>query len=141
MSFPAVFAPIKIGGVEMYDGGIYDNFPVDVMREDFAPSIMIGVDVHSEESTPSGSIVSQLENMIIQNNDYDLPADEGIRIHVDVSRFSLLDFGKAREIYQAGYARAMEMMDSVEGRVTTRIPSDVRRLRRAVFKSATHYGA
>ncbi len=137
MSFPAVFAPIKIGGVEMYDGGIYDNFPVDVMREDFAPSIMIGVDVHSEESTPSGSIVSQLENMIIQNNDYDLPADEGIRIHVDVSRFSLLDFGKAREIYQAGYARAMEMMDSVEGRVTTRIPSDVRRLRRAVFKSAT----
>ena len=41
MSFPAVFAPIKIGGVEMYDGGIYDNFPVDVMREDFAPSIMI----------------------------------------------------------------------------------------------------
>lgn len=139
MSFPAVFAPIKIGGVEMYDGGIYDNFPVDVMREDFAPSIMIGVDVHSEESTPSGSIVSQLENMIIQNNDYDLPADEGIRIHVDVSRFSLLDFGKAREIYQAGYARAMEMMDSVEGRVTTRIPSDVRRLRRAVFKSATPY--
>lgn len=139
MSFPAVFAPIKLGGVEMYDGGIYDNFPVDVMREDFAPSIMIGVDVHSEESTPSGSIVSQLENMIIQNNDYDLPADEGIRIHVDVSRFSLLDFGKAREIYQAGYARAMEMMDSVEGRVTTRIPSDVRRLRRAVFKSATPY--
>lgn len=139
MSFPAVFAPIKLNGVEMYDGGIYDNFPVDVMREDFAPSIMIGVDVHAEDVTPSGSIVSQLENMIIQNNNYDLPADEGIRIHVDVSRFSLLDFDKAKEIYKAGYDRAMEMMDSVEGRVTSRIPADVRRLRRAVFKSATPY--
>lgn len=139
MSFPAVFEPIKMNGVEVYDGGIYDNFPVDVMREDFAPGIMIGVDVHAEDVPPSNSIVTQLENMIIQNNDYDLPADEGIRIHVDVSRFSLLDFGKAREIYQIGYNRAMEMMDSVERRVTSRIPGDTRRLRRAVFKSATPY--
>jgi hypothetical protein len=57
---------------------------------------MIGVDVHSENAPPSASIISQLENMIIQNNDYTLPADEGIRIHVDVSRFSLLDFSKAK---------------------------------------------
>lgn len=139
MSFPAVFEPIKIGGVEMYDGGIYDNFPVDVMREDFAPSIMIGVDVHTIDPPPSNSIVAQLENMIIQNNDYDLPADEGIHIHVDCSRFSLLDFGKAREIYQIGYDRAMEMMDSVCGRITSRVPSETRRLRRAVFKSQTPY--
>jgi len=139
MSFPAVFAPIRLNGVEMYDGGIYDNFPVDVMREDFAPSIMIGVDVHSEEVETSGSIMSQLENMIIQNNDYDLPADQGIRVHVDVSSFSLLDFGKAREIYQIGYNRALAMMDSIESRVTTRIPADTRRLRRAVFKSQTPY--
>ena len=134
MSFPAVFMPIKMNGVDVYDGGIYDNFPVDVMREDFAPSIMIGVDVHSEEATPSAGIVSQLENMIIQNNDYDLPADEGIHIHVDVSRFSLLDFGKAKEIYAIGYKRGMEFMDSIESRVTARIPAETRRLRRAVFK-------
>ncbi len=139
MSFPAVFEPIKIDGVELYDGGIYDNFPVDVMREDFAPGIMIGVDVHAENAPPSNGIVTQLENMIIQNNDYDLPEREGIKIHVDVSEFSLLDFGKAREIYRKGYDRAMEMMDSIEHRVTARIPAETRRLRRAVFKSATPY--
>lgn len=139
MTFPAVFEPIKLDGVEVYDGGIYDNFPVDVMRQDFAPAIMIGVDVHSLEESPSNGIVSQLENMIIQNNDYDLPADEGIKIHVDVSQFSLLDWGKAREIYDIGYNRAMEFMDSIKGRVTSRIPADTRRLRRAVFKSKTPY--
>lgn len=139
MSFPAVFEPIKMNGVYVYDGGIYDNFPVDVMREDFAPSIMIGVDVHSEETTPSNGIVSQLENMIIQNNDYSLPADEGVRIHVDVSKFSLLDFNKANEIYAIGYARAMEMMDSIQGRVTSRVPTEARKLRRRVFKSASPY--
>lgn len=139
MSFPAVFLPISINGVELYDGGIYDNFPVDVMREDFAPGIMIGVDVHTEDAEPSQSIVSQLENMIIQKNDYTLPADEGIRIHVDVSQFSLLDFQKAREIYAIGYRRGMEMMDSIEQRITSRIPPETRRLRRSVFKSASPY--
>lgn len=46
MSFPVVFQPIEMDSVLLYDGGIYDNFPVDVMRSEFAPTIMIGVDVH-----------------------------------------------------------------------------------------------
>lgn len=139
MTFPPVFQPIKINGVYVYDGGIYDNFPVDVMREEFAPDIMIGVDVHSEEAPQSNSIITQLEDMIIQNNDYDLPSDEGIRIHVDVSRFSLLDFSRAREISSIGYNRATEMMDSIKSRVTSRIPARSRQLRRQVFKSKTPY--
>ena len=47
MSFPMVFEPIDLDGVPMYDGGIYDNFPVDVMVEDFNPSALVGVDVGS----------------------------------------------------------------------------------------------
>lgn len=139
MTFPPVFQPIKMDGVYVYDGGIYDNFPVDVMRQDFAPDFMIGIDVHSEDAPQSNSIINQLENMIIQNNDYDLPADEGMRIHVDVSSFSLLDFGKAKEISSIGYDTAVEMMDSLKSRVTSRIPARTRALRRQVFKSKTPY--
>ena len=29
MSFPFVFKPIEIDSVLVYDGGIYNNFPVD----------------------------------------------------------------------------------------------------------------
>lgn len=137
MTFPPVFQPIKMDGVYVYDGGIYDNFPVDVMREDFAPDFMIGIDVHAEDAPQTNSIINQLENMIIQNNDYSLPADEGMRIHVDVSRFSLLDFGKAKEISTIGYNRAMEMMDSLKSRVTSRVPARTRQLRRQIFKSMT----
>lgn len=140
MSFPLVFHPIEMDGTLMYDGGIYDNFPVDVMRTDFAPDIMIGVDVSNPDSKPKANdIIQQVEDMVIQNNDYSLPADEGIKIKVDVSQFSLLDFGKAREIYAGGYERAMAMMDSIEGRVTARIPEATRSLRRSVFKDRTPY--
>lgn len=137
MSFPIVFQPIEVDSVLMYDGGIYDNFPVDVMTADFNPSIMIGVDVSTAEPHPSQDIVNQLENMIIQNNDYDMPADRGIKIHIDLNEFSLLDFQKAREIYRIGYDRAMEMMDSIRGRVGVSRPADEVDRRRAGFKSRT----
>lgn len=140
MSFPVVFRPIDIDGIPLYDGGIYDNFPVDVMRNEFAPSIMIGVDVHTPDAeAPTNDILTQLESMIIQNNDYDLPADEGVKIHVDVSRYSLMDFGKAPAIFEVGYNRAMEMMDSIKSRIHTRMPAQTRLLSRQVFKSRAPY--
>lgn len=140
MSFPLVFQPIDMDGKPMYDGGIYDNFPVDVMRDVFAPEVMIGVDVSaSDESADKSDMLSQLETMIIQHSDYSLPEKYGVKIRVELDEFGLLDFAKAQEIYRIGYDRAMAMMDSIKGRVRVRIPSDARRLRREVFKSQTPY--
>lgn len=140
MSFPCVFAPIKMNGVYVYDGGLYDNFPVDVMREDFAPDIMIGVDVHASDKGPQPhNIITTIENMAQVKQDYSLPADEGVHVRINVSEFSLLDWGKAKELYDIGYRRTMEMMDTIKSRVTSREPAETRRLRRAVFKSASPY--
>lgn len=140
MSFPMVFHPIEMDGVLVYDGGIYDNFPVDVMRSDFAPSIMIGVNVSGPDKKPNpNNLFQQLEDMIIQNNDYSLPAEEGIKMDVPVRMFGLLDWDAAPRIYEIGYNTAMEMMDSICGRVTSRVPQNARRLRRQVFKATTPY--
>ncbi len=139
MSFPVVFQPTEFEGMLLYDGGIYDNFPVDVMRAEFAPDIMIGVDVSSSDSGPQTSLLDQIENLVVQNADYSLPAEEGIKIRVDVEQFGLLDFPQAREIYRIGYDKAMSMIDSICSRVRSRTPSETRRLRREVFKSQTPY--
>lgn len=140
MSFPVVFHPIEMDSVLVYDGGIYDNFPVDVMKHDFAPSIMIGVDVSAPDGKPKANdLIDQLEDMIIQNNDYSLPDEDGIKLRINLEQFSLLDFPKARQIYMIGYNHAMEMMDSIKNRIPTRVPVEERRLRRAVFKSSTPY--
>ena len=140
MSFPCVFAPIKMNGVYVYDGGLYDNFPVDVMREDFAPDIMIGLDVHSPDKGPQPhNIVTTIENMAEVAQDYELPESEGVKVHIDVSQYGLLDWGKAQELYDAGYKRCMELMDTIRARVTSRETAETRRLRRAVFKSQSPY--
>lgn len=140
MSFPLVFHPIEMNGHLMYDGGIYDNFPVKVMRDEFAPQIMIGVDVAASESaTDKSSLVDQLETMIMQKSDYRLPARQGIKIRLHLEQFGLLDFAKAKAIYKLGYDKAMTMMDSIKHRVTARIPAEARNLRREVFCSQTPY--
>jgi len=139
MSFPIVFQPINIDGELYYDGGIYDNFPVDVMREDFAPSIMLGIDVSAEDSGLQTSFMDQIENLVIQGGSYDLPADDGIKIRLDLNRFGLLDFPAAKAIYKVGYDKTVEMIDSIKSRVSSRMPKATRSLQRSVFKSKTPY--
>lgn len=138
MSFPMVFRPIEMNGVLVYDGGIYDNFPVDVMREDFNPGFIIGVSVSGADSKPiRGDMYSQVENMIIQNNDYSLPADEGVKIQVPVLNFGVLQFDKARTIYEIGYRTGLAMVDSIKTRLRARIPLDSVNERRKAFAAAT----
>lgn len=138
MTFPMVFKPIKMGGVLVYDGGIYDNFPVDVMHEDFDPDFIIGVSVSGPDKMPEqGDMFGQLEDMIIQNNDYTVPPELGIKIQVPVRQFGVLDFQKAKEIYSIGYNTGLAMVDSVKSRVMARSDKEMLRLKRSVWKGAT----
>ncbi|MBD5250706.1 MAG: patatin [Barnesiella sp.] len=137
MSFPMVFEPIDRDGLPMYDGGIYDNFPVDVMMTEFAPAAVIGVDVSTPNSPTTRNMLDQLENMIMQPDNYPFPHDIGVYIHIDLTEFSLLDFPKYKEIYDIGYARGLEMIDSIKMKIHARVPKLTRDIRRDIFKSHT----
>lgn len=137
MSFPIVFQPIRMNGVLLYDGGIFDNFPVDVMISDFAPDIIIGSDVSTPTVGPQTSLMDQIDNLVMRRQTYDLPPERGIKIKIDLRQFGLLDFPKARQIYRVGYDRALSMMDSICSRVTARIPARTRAVSRGAFKSKT----
>lgn len=117
MSFPLVFKPIERDGVLVYDGGIYDNFPVDVMAGEFHPDVMLGSNVSGPDGKPiPGNVYSQLEDMIIQNNNYDLPDSLGYKIDMPVQQFGVLDFAKAKEIYDIGYKTTVAHLDSIKAR-------------------------
>lgn len=135
MSFPLVFQPIEIDSVVLYDGGVYDNFPVDVMMQEFAPDIIIGSDVSAADSGPANSYYDQLDLLMSRKQSYEVPSAKGVKVRIDVSRFGLLDWDKARQIYIAGYERGIELMDSIKGRIEERTPMHTRTLRRRIFKS------
>lgn len=138
MSFPLVFKPIEVDGVMAYDGGIYDNFPVDVMQKDFNPDFIIGVSVARADKKPrSNNVYGELEDMIIQNNDYSVPSKNGIKIQVPVLNFGVLDFSQAKDIYEIGYQTGLSMVDSIKKRVVSRRTRETVNERRARFAAAT----
>ena len=122
MSFPFVFKPIEIDSILAYDGGIYNNFPTDVMREDFHPDIMIGSVVATNPSKPTeNDLMSQIENMVMQKTDYSIPESEGILMTFKYDDVNLLDFDRLDELHDIGYRQTMQLMDSIKGRIHRRI--------------------
>ncbi len=115
MSFPLIFQATEIDGQVLYDGGIYDNFPVGVMQTEFAPSVIIGSDVSAPSDGPANSYFQQLDLLVSRAQSYEVPPETGIKVRIDVSNFGLLDWDRADAIYRAGYSRGIEMMDSIKG--------------------------
>lgn len=136
MSFPFVFKPIEIDSVLAYDGGIYNNFPTDVMRKDFRPEVIIGSVVAANPSKPKeNDLMSQIENMVMQKTDYTIPDSLGIVMTFKYDDVNLLDFDRLKELHDIGYNRTMSMMDSIKSRIYRRVNADNVRLRRLVYRS------
>lgn len=136
MSFPFVFKPIEVDSVLAYDGGIYNNFPTDIMREDFQPEVIIGSVVAANPGKPKeNDLMSQLENMIMQKTDYTLPDSLGIIMTFKYDDVSLLDFDRLQELHDIGYNRTISLMDSIKSRVHRRVNAENVRLRRLVYRS------
>ena len=108
------------------------------MQQDFDPDFIIGVSVSGPDQKPQqGDIYSQLEDMIIQNNDYNVPSENGIKIQVPVLQFGVLDFDQAQTIYDIGYKTGLAMVDSIKKRVYAREPLSDVTARRERFAAAT----
>lgn len=138
MSFPVVFKPVTYQGALLYDGGIFNNFPVDIMKKDFHPDIIIGVDIHSTDTIKHfPDVLQQMDMLVIRPQNYDLAAEDGIKLRINLNKYSLLDFDKADEIYSIGYKHGLAMVDSIKKRVVARRPTAQVEERRRRFKEAT----
>ena len=136
MTFPLFFKPVWKDSVPMFDGGIYDNFPVKTMKEDFHPDFIFGVALSTGKSKPSNNPYNQIETMIMQETNYEVDEEDGMIIRFNMPDVSLLDFQKANEIMEMGYKRTMSLIDSIKGRVHRRMPLDSLNLRRKQYKES-----
>lgn len=136
MTFPLVFRPIKIDGVQAYDGGIYNNFPANVMKRDFAPDYIIGSVVSENQEQDTGdNLVNQVEALIMQTSNYTLPDENGVLMNFDLNNeVGLLDFDKAQQLFDLGYRTTLQLIDSIKGKVPRTIPLEEVNKRRETYK-------
>ena len=135
MSYPFFFKPIKVDSVLLYDGGLYNNFPRDVMQKHFNPDIIIGSVVSDNPTLPDErDIMSQAENLIMGQSDYSLPEELGVILNMHIKGVNLLDFHKIDNITQLGYDFTTEHIDSIRNRIQRRQDSLQLAQRRKEFK-------
>lgn len=96
MAIPTVFTPMYINGSSYIDGGIADNFPVDVAR-DLGADIVIGVNlvIPTTEEQLTNSAVDILMNVFDLNSRNLLAKnikDADIYIPIDVTGYSAASF-------------------------------------------------
>jgi NTE family protein len=136
MSFPLVFKPVWKDSVPLFDGGIYDNFPISPMKEDFHPDFIFGCAVAGTQIKPSENIYNQLETMVMQKTDYDIPEEDGMILKFNFPNVSLLDFQRAKELMDIGYNRTIELIDSLKKRIPREVNLTELTQRRDIYKKS-----
>ncbi len=113
MTYPFYIPPIRVDGKLLFDGGIYNNFPVDVLYNEFMPDIIIGSNVsHSSSKVDEGDVMSQLENLIVYRDNPTVNCDHWVNIELNVEG-GTFDFRMAPEIVELGYQQALKYLDRI----------------------------
>ena len=134
MTYPLYINPIKINNIILFDGGLYNNFPIDVMYQDFHPDFIIGSKVTDNAETKSErDFIGLINQMMTIPTNFQLPCNEGIVIEPK-SKIGTFDFGLAKQAIQDGYQSAQIYLDSIEKLVVSRISKDELNKRREQFK-------
>lgn len=96
MAIPTVFTPVAINDTVYVDGGVVDNFPVDVARS-MGADIVIGVDliVNKDHEAMTNSAIDLLMNCVDLYSRHRLEKnrkDADIYIPIDVTGYSAASF-------------------------------------------------
>lgn len=134
MTFPFYFKPIKINGALLFDGGMYNNFPANIMYNDFSPDIIIGSKVVKNYSAPNeDNIISQIQNMLMEKTDYSVICGNGVLIEPNVRPVNVIDFSNTSEFMDSGYVAAQRNIKEIRKYVFDVVSPESVKERRRMF--------
>ena len=119
MAIPGYFSPVRIDDKVLVDGGVLNNFPVDVCRA-MGADIVIGVllgDPDPEEPVVDniGEMASQIMNLYMDTKLPDAIANTDLLIRPSTKGYNVLSFDTAslRALIQNGETAARDKQDEI----------------------------
>jgi len=140
---PLFYNPIRVDGKYLFDGGVYNNFPVDVVQGEFSPDVIVGSNVSSKvyEEYPykeDDKLISRsLLFMLLDKSDPAKVPATGVYIQPDLRAYSAFDFAKARGMIDSGYVQTMRQMPELKAKIAARKTCEAVAEARNVFNNRT----
>ena len=137
MTFPFVFEATKVDNRLLFDGGIYNNFPANIMQESFHPDYMIGsVVAYNPPQADPNDILMQLQNMIIFNTNYSFPDSLGIVLNFDLKKKSMFDFSQIDSLVKIGYVETLKQIETIKMKIQRRVSITEINQKRVLFRNS-----
>jgi len=141
---PFFYTPIRVDGRYLFDGGVYNNFPVDVLDQEFKPDVIIGSNVSSKvfDKYPYGKddqlLNSSMLFIFLDKSDPEQIPKNGVYIAPNLTGYTTLDFSKARSLIDSGYVQTLRQMEEIKSKVNTRISCEEVATKRNAFTNRSY---
>ena len=111
-SFPSLLNPVEVEGTLLVDGGVVNNFPVDIMKKKDV-DIIIGVNVQSnlfnkEELSSVASILGQIINFQMYKKSDEQISLVDFYIRPDILEYNVFSFEEKKTIIKEGIIAAKQ---------------------------------
>ena len=114
-TYPFYIPARKVNGKLLFDGGIYNNFPVDLAYREFTPDVIIGCNVSGSNPTPNeDDLLSQLQSMILYRSNSQVPLTNAVIVSPRLNNISTFEFEKMEEAIEMGYRQCLEDLPSIK---------------------------
>lgn len=136
---PFFYNPIRVDGKYLFDGGVYNNFPVDVAENEFKPDVIIGSNVSSKiyndypYSLDEKLIANSLLFLLLDKSDPGSVPDSGVYIQPNLTGYTSFDFSDAKSLIDSGYVQTLRQIDEIKKKVASRVTCEEITARRNAF--------
>jgi NTE family protein len=114
-TYPFYIPARKVNGKLLFDGGIYNNFPIDMAYREFTPDVIIGCNVSGRTPQPNeDDLISQLQAMILYRSAPVIPLLNTVVVSPKLDNISTFDFDKIDQAIESGYQQALEDLPSIK---------------------------
>ena len=140
MTFPLAFRPIRnLDGKYYFDGAVYNNFPTNVMRKEFNPDVMIGVNVGdvAYKKYPKDDDAQLAATILFLGTsvaDTGSVGANGIFIQPDLDGLGAGDFARVKLLVAKGDTATQRKMTLIQQRIARREDTLLLQARRRKFQ-------
>jgi NTE family protein len=135
-TYPFYLPPRRVDGNLLYDGGIYNNFPADMLYLEFLPDVILGCNVSGKTSGPSeDDLFSQLQSMILFRTEYSKLCENTVVVEPILNEIGTFDFENVNAAIDGGYRAAMDSLYVIQQMIDRRVSLEEKNAGRKNFRA------